>query len=74
MQSKQKPCASIAARLMALRVLLSATVLEVSFGAFHISAILQTALNVKGYLHLPVSFYRRLHFPEHKLSQEKNHG
>ena len=29
---------------------------------------------VKGYPHLPVSFYRRLQFSEHKLSQEKNHG
>ena len=38
---------------MALRMLLLATVLEVSF----ISAILRTALNVKGYLHLPVSFH-----------------
>ena len=35
----------------------------------YISAILQTALNVKGYPHLPVSFYRRLQFSEHKLSQ-----
>ena len=28
---------------------------------------------VEGYPHLPVSFYRRLQFSEHKLSQEK-HG
>ena len=35
---------------MVLRMLLSATVLEVSFTL----AILQTALNIKGYLDLPV--------------------
>ena len=47
---------------MALCMLLSATVLEVSLlikGAF-ISAILQTTLNVKGYLHLLANFHNRL--------------
>ena len=57
---------------MALRMLLSATVLEVS-----ISAILQTPLNIKGYPHLPVSFHhccRSTFSFEHKLPQKKNHG
>ena len=47
---------------MSLRLLLSATVQEVSLliKLAFISAILQTVLNVKGYLHLPVSFHRRL--------------
>ena len=77
MQSKQKPCASIAARLHgAARAAVGNSTRSIFYtqGAFYFSAILQTALNVKGYPHLPVSFYRRLQFSEHKLSQEKNHG
>ena len=77
MQSKQKPCASIAARLHGAAhaaVGYSTRSIFYTQGAFYISAILQTALNVKGYPHLPVCFYRRLQFSEHKLSQEKNHG
>ena len=62
MQSKPTRCASIAARLHGgehAAVDGYTTVLEVSLGAF-ISEILQTALNVRGYPHLPVSFHRRL--------------
>ena len=67
MQSKQTRCASIAARLHgAARAAVSYSTRTRSF----ISAILQTALNVKGYPHLPVSFHRRLSF-EHNLSQKK---
>ena len=60
MPSKQTRCASIAARLRGSEhaAVGYTIVLEVSL-AF-ISEILQTALNVKGYPHLPVSFHRRL--------------
>ena len=55
MQSKQTRCASTAARLHGGE----ASVLLSTVQSF-ISEILQTALNVKGYPHLPVSFHRRL--------------
>ena len=61
MQSKQTRCASIAARLHggAHAAVGYTTVLEVSL-LKELSEILQTALNAKGYPHLPVSFHRRL--------------
>ena len=45
---------------MALRMLLSATVLEYLYLGAFISAILQTTLKVKGYPHLLISFHHRL--------------
>ena len=61
MQSKQTRCASIAAWLHggAHAAVDYTTVLEVSL-LKELSEILQTALNVKGYPHLSVSFHRRL--------------
>ena len=64
MQSKQTRCASIAARLHggAHAAVGYTTVQEVSLLKELLYIILQTALNVKVYLHLPVSFHRRLQF------------
>ena len=68
MQSKQTRCASIAARLHggAHAAVGYTTVQEVSLLKellyIILYIILQTALNVKVYPHLPVSFHRRLQF------------
>ena len=79
-QSKQKPYASIAARLHgAARAAVGYSTRSIfTLIRSYYFRILQTALNVKGYPHLQVSFHCRLQVYinfsfEHKLSQKKNH-
>ena len=60
-RSKQTRCASNAARLHgAARTAVGYNTRSKELLFSFISAILQTALNIKGYPHLPVSFHRRL--------------
>ena len=56
MQSKQKTCASIAARPHGA----ARAAASYSTRGIFTELLFQTALNVKGYPHLPVSFHRRL--------------